>query len=154
MLTPIELKFWNDYLKESKLDPHGEYRLSASPAGNSNITDELIELYLCGKKRAGSSIVEDFTSAGDPLPAVGDYWILLDSHKKPVLLLKTVRTVINRFKSVPLEIALAEGEGDLSLEYWKRVHAELYTPHLKQWGLSNLDEAHVITEFFEIIYRA
>jgi hypothetical protein len=33
------------------------------------------------------------------------------------------------------------------------VHSELYTPHLRAWGLENLEDATVITEFFRIVYR-
>jgi len=60
---------------------------------------------------------------------------------------------MNKFKDVPFEIALAEGEGDLSLDYWRRVHTEIYLPHLAGWGISSLDDATVITEFFKIVNR-
>ena len=60
---------------------------------------------------------------------------------------------IHKFNEVPVEIAVAEGEGDLTLEYWRKVHGELYVPYLKTWSLKNISEATVITEFFEIVYR-
>ena len=40
--------------------------IEAAFAGNRGFTDELLALYLAGKKHAGSSIVEDFLTAGDP----------------------------------------------------------------------------------------
>ena len=60
---------------------------------------------------------------------------------------------INRFKDVPQSIADAEGEGDRTLAHWRKVHSELYAPHLKQWRIDNLDEAEVITEHFELVFR-
>ncbi|MGZ3771474.1 MAG: ASCH domain-containing protein [Bdellovibrio sp.] len=65
----------------------------------------------------------------------------------------TVKIVTHKFNKVPEEIAIAIGEGDLSLEYWKKVHSELYTPHLEKWGVNSIDVATVITEFFKIVYK-
>jgi len=149
----MELNFWNSYLdtvpdKESLQDVFVE----AMPAGNFQITDNLIELYFAGKKIAGSSLVEDFASAGDPLPKVGNFWIVLASDKKPKLILKTKKIEIHKFAEVPQYVATAEGEGDLSLDYWKREHAKIYEPHLANWGIKDLNQANVITEFFELVF--
>ncbi len=127
--------------------------VSASFAGNKEITDELLGLYLKGKKTAGSSIVEDFLSAGDPLPKVGNFWIFLNSQNIPSCILKTIEIKIHKFNEVSIEIAIAEGEGDLTLEYWRKVHSELRTPFLENWGLACIEEATVITEFFKVVYK-
>ena len=116
-LNPQQQAYWEPYLATlPAADRPRNPVVTASFAGNAEITDGLLELYLSGKKHAGSSIVEDFLSAGDPLPAVGNYWIFLDSTETPRLILLTERTVLNKFFEVPKEIAIAEGEGDLSLE--------------------------------------
>jgi uncharacterized protein YhfF len=147
-------KFWNHYLE---ITPHlknlQDLHVEANPAGNFAITDELIALYLKGKKYAGSSLVEDFVTAGDPLPKVGNYWIVLGSDQSPKLILKTIKVEINKFGKLPERIAIAEGEGDLSLNYWHQVHTELYSPYLEKWNVKDINEAHVITEFFEIVYK-
>ncbi len=154
LLKPHELAYWEKYLqtlpKEQR--PQDAF-VTTGYAGTPEITDQLLELYLSGKKVAGSSIVEDFLSAGDPPPKVGNYWILLNSQAQPGCILRTEKTVINKFKEVPIEIAIAEGEGDLTLEYWKRVHLELYSPFLESWGIDDIDKASVITEFFKIVYQ-
>ena len=153
-LTPLERDFWLEFVNRASIDISEVVKVEASPAGNFDITDDLIGLYKLGKKHAGSSIIEDFESAGDPLPAVGDLWILLNSKKIPVMILKTIKTEIHKFKDVPERIAIAEGEGDLSLEYWRKTHSDLYSPYLKEWGVEDLSDASVITEFFEIVYRS
>jgi 5-formyltetrahydrofolate cyclo-ligase len=94
-------------------------RITAAMPGNEAIADELVELYLAGKKTAGSGLVKDYETAGDPLPKVGDQWTILDSRRRPRATAKTVRVEIHRFRDVPVEIAIAEGEGDLSLDYWR-----------------------------------
>lgn len=153
-LKPKEKLFWQQYLEtipehERPIAPD----VSAAFCGNREITDELLALYLLGKKTAGSGIVKDYETVGDPLPKVGGYWIILDSKEDPRCIVRTVRVVFNRFKDIPAEIAMAEGEGDCSVAYWKRVHAELYTPFLAQWGVTDLDEAEVVTEFFEMVHK-
>ena len=153
-MKPQQRKFWDEHLAglppaRRPRDP----RVSAAFAGNRKITDGLIALYLAGKKTAGSGLVGDYLTAGDPLPRVGDYWIVLDSRSRPRLLLKTVRVEINLFKKIPKRIAVAEGEGDLSVASWKRVHGRFYAPFLKKWGIENIDDAEVITEHFELVHR-
>ena len=54
---------------------------------------------------------------------------------------------------MPEEVAIAEGEGDLSLDYWRKAHIEFFTPYLKSWGVTELDKETLITEFFEIVYK-
>jgi uncharacterized protein YhfF len=152
-LKPIESAYWRAYqrsLPTGKEDK--QYLITASCAGTPEITDSLLALYLAGKKSAGSSVMEDFLAAGDALPAVGNYWILLDSRGQPGCILKTEKVLTYRFSEVPEAIAIAEGEGDLSLGYWREVHGALWRPYLASWNLSRLEEATVITEFFSLVY--
>ncbi len=150
---PEEL-FWLEYLKTTPPGLPEIPRITASYAGNKLTTDDLLHLYLIDKKTASSSILEDFTSANEPIPKIGDFWIILNSKDEPSCILRTERVVVfNKFKHVTKEIAIAEGEGDLSLEYWRRVHKDFYSPFLKSWGLTDIEDATVITEFFKIVYK-
>ena len=155
-LTPSAQAYWQSYLKT--LSPSEQHELAqafveSSVAGNVEIADRLLALYLNGKKTAGSSLVQDFVVSGDPLPKVGDFWIILDSKSNPRCIVKTVRLEINLFKDVGEKIAKAEGEGDLSLWQWRVGHRKFFTPSLERFGISDLDQAEVITHFFEVVYR-
>lgn len=134
------LAFWRGYLDR--------LHVSASYAGNADLTDSLIALYLTGRKTAGSSVVQDFLSCGDRLPSVGDFWIVLDREERPRLLLRTVSIERHMFMDVPASVALAEGEGDSSLTFWREEHRRLYVPHLEKWGLARIEDAEIITEHF------
>lgn len=146
------IQFWDAYLESVGLDGDDLY-VEASIAGDYAIADDLLELYLLGKKTAGSGLVQDFKLAGDELPVVGNYWIVLDTNDNPSCILKTVRVEINKFKNITLEIAQAEGEGEQTVEYWHRVHREFFTPFLADLKITNLDEEDVVTEFYELVYR-
>lgn len=153
-LKPAERAFWNAYL--SAIPPDRRPRkpfVEAAFAGSRESTDGLIDLYLQDKKTAGSSLVKDFVSMGDPLPKVGNHWIILDSRDQPRLLVRTTRIEINLFGAIPKSVARAEGEGDLSVSHWKKVHREAFSPFLAQWGIDDLDQAEVITEYFKILQK-
>jgi len=153
-LTESENEFWLDYLNSVSIPAkQSSCNVEASPAGNYSITDQLIELYLTGKKTAGSSLVEGFEFSHDPLPEIGDFWIVLNGKNQPRLILKTIKIEIHRFRDVPEYVAIAEGEGDLSLEYWKKSHKEFYKSNIQLWGIKDIDDAHVITEHFEVVWK-
>jgi uncharacterized protein YhfF len=153
-LNEVELQYWQKYLvtipnANRPIDP----TIEGSYAGNVDCTDKLLELYLTGKKTAGSSLAEDFISNGEPIPKVGNYWILLDSKNQPSCILRTERVVLNKFTAVPPEISVAEGEGDLTLEYWQKSHQKYFSPFLQDFGITDINEAIIVTEFFALIYK-
>ncbi|MDD0851684.1 ASCH domain-containing protein [Halobacteriovorax sp. GB3] len=145
-------EFWEEYLETLEARP-ARPNVEIGIAGNEAIADELLELYLSGKKTAGSGLVKDYELAGDELPKVGNYWIILNSKGEPKCIVKTIRVEFTRFDQVTEEIARAEGEGDLSIEHWRKAHVEFFTPYLKDWQISNLDEETLVTEFYEVVYK-
>ena len=146
------VEYWNSYLRTLEDRPSNPV-VEASISGNDEIADELLDLYLSGKKTAGSGLVKDYELAGDPLPKVGNYWIILNSSKEPKCIVKTIRVELYQFDQVPLEVAVAEGEGDLSLEQWKKAHIDFFTPFLKEWGILDLDKEILVTEFYELVHK-
>jgi uncharacterized protein YhfF len=152
-MTPQAREFWRRYLA-TRTDPLENAVVEASMPGNAQIADKLIALYRSGRKTAGSSLVRDYEVAGDPLPQAGRHWILLDSAGAPQLIARTERVEIYKFSDVGEEIARAEGEGDLSLAYWREAHRRFFTPYLAALGIDDLDQALVITEFFTLVFAA
>lgn len=152
-LKSTELAYWQKFVSSTGEPNLNNAVVTAGYAGTPEITDGLLALYLNGKKTAGSSPVEDFLVTGDRMPQVGDYWIFLNSKGEPSLILKTEKTVLNKFENIPAEIAIAEGEGDLSVAYWKKVHGELYAPYLEKWGVKDIGELTILTEYFKIVFR-
>ncbi|MDP7321549.1 MAG: ASCH domain-containing protein [Bacteriovoracaceae bacterium] len=147
-----ELEYWNSYLETLEVIPE-DPKVEVGIAGNPEIADELLNLYLKGKKTAGSGLVKDYELAKDLLPEVGNFWIILNSKNEPKCIVKTVRVKFYQFDQVPQEVAYAEGEGDLSLDHWKKAHREFFTPFLQKWGISDLDKETVVTEFYEVVYK-
>ena len=150
MLSQECTQYWQTYCQSKKIDKNTS--VEASIAGNEAIADKLLEIYLQGKKTAGSGLVRDYEEAGDPLPKEGDHWIILDTKSKPRCIVKTIAVEIHLFSQVPLRIAIAEGEGDLSLEYWREGHRKFFLS-LDHLTIDNIDQEQVVTEFFEVVWK-
>jgi len=52
---------------------------------------------------------------------------------------------------VPVEFAIAEGEGDLSYEYWWNAHKKFFTIELAEFGLEFSEDMLGICERFELV---
>ena len=151
-LNDEQLIFWHEYL-DSIGASEDDFYVEASIAGNSEIADELLQLYLDGKKSAGSGLVKDYELAGDDLPKVGNHWVILDSEENPRCIVKTIAVEFHQFADVPEKVAIAEGEGDLSIAYWKQAHRKFFTPYLADLQIEDLEQAQVVTEFYQVVYK-
>ena len=83
------------------------------------LCDRLLALVRSGAKTASCGALRDF-AAGEPMPEVGRRDVALDWDGNPALLIETVEVSIMRFRDVPEDFALAEGEGDF--QAWKQGH--------------------------------
>lgn len=104
--------------------------------------DELFDLVAAGKKRATCSLYYDDKS----LSRVGEINIIYNSKNQQIKIKITdVRTA--RFCDIDESWAIKEGEGDLSLEYWRRVHKKFFKnikPDFKETDVLELNEFVVI----------
>jgi uncharacterized protein YhfF len=148
MMAPEHRAFWDDFVRRAGIRNSSSIVVTASIPGDKSLANDLVAAYLNGTKTAGSGLVKSYEVAGDPLPKIGNYWIILDSDERPRCIGKTIRVEINPFLKVSEEIALAEGDG--SLENWRKVHREFFGAYLAQLGIEDLDQALVVTEFFEV----
>jgi uncharacterized protein YhfF len=87
------------------------------------LADELLALVLEGKKRATCWAV----SEGLKGALVGKSMVVLDSKRRPRVVLKTNELVQRRFDEVDEQFAYDEGEGDRSLAYWRKAHERYFT---------------------------
>lgn len=147
-MTPAQLTFWENFVKRTGIDCSSVI-VEASMPGDKTIADDLVTKYLKHTKTAGSGLVKSYEMAGEPLPKIGNYWIILDSKEHPKCIAKTMRVEVNMFIDVSEEIAIAEGDG--SLENWRQVHRDFFGNYLEKLEIRDLDQALIVTEFFEIL---
>ena len=101
------------------IEPSYWEALPRSAFGDSpELADELLDLILAGRKRATC-----WSAVGDADGGkVGARWVVEDGKGRPRAILETVEIHRKRFNEVDEDFAAAEGEGDLTLGYWRRAH--------------------------------
>jgi uncharacterized protein YhfF len=87
------------------------------------LADELLNLVLIGKKTATCWSA----SEGDKGVEAGKQWVVKDGLGRPRAVLETVELTRRGFGDVDPAFAFEEGEGDRSLEYWRRAHTDYFT---------------------------
>jgi len=112
----------------------------------------LAQLVIDGVKTATCSGLIFYGIENEPLPSVDEYSIILNSKDEPVAIIKTVDVKIMPMNEVPEDFAMAEGEGDRSYQYWKKVHEEFFTKALNDAGLQFSEDMMLVCERFELVH--
>jgi uncharacterized protein YhfF len=86
------------------------------------LADELLGLVIKGIKTATCS-TEDEPNTSTP----GERWIVLDGHGEPRCVIETTEVSYRRFDDVDANFAFEEGEGDRSLDHWRKAHRAYFT---------------------------
>ena len=109
------------------------------------LANQLADLVVKGKKTASCGSLAAYQSEDNP-PKVGSYHIILDGQQKPVCVIRITSLRLVRFCDVDEAFARKEGEGDLSLEYWRTEHRRFFT----QAG-SFSEEMELVAEEFTVV---
>lgn len=115
--------------------------------------DKLAELVLQGTKTATCSVYDLYLIYNEKIPQEGDYSIILNSNKEAVCIIRTLKVYVTEFSRVSEEHAFKEGEGDRSLEYWRKVHSNFVTNELASVNKLFDEHSKVVCEEFEVVYR-
>ena len=113
--------------------------------------DQLIDLVLKGEKQATTHLEIDFDMNSIRRREVGDYWVVLNQSLEPACLIQVTDIEIKRFSEVDVSLAIREGEGDLSLAHWAKVHEDYYMQQCKSLGVEFQEELLVVVEGFKLI---
>ena len=114
--------------------------------------DQCALLVLSERKRATAPSLWFFESRGLPLPAAGDFDVVTDWKGIAQCIIQTTAVSIVRFCDVTPEHAMAEGEGDGSLEFWRSIHWSYYQRELAGTGYAPVEEMPVVCQYFKRIY--
>lgn len=112
------------------------------------MADELLALVLVGTKTATCSSMAEYELDGEPLPNEGERWIVLDGGDTPACIIETFSIEITPFNEVSADFAAAEGEGDLSLEYWTEAHRTFFEGQPHGWT----EDMPLICDRFKVIH--
>ena len=114
--------------------------------------DTLAELVRTGVKTATASAYPFYELEGEELPKAGEYSVILNTKNEAVCIICTTKVYVTPYREVTAEQAWKEGEGDRSLDYWRRVHEAFFRKELEAVGLIFTEDMGVVCEEFEVIY--
>lgn len=121
---------------------------------SKEMADELCELVLEGLKTATSSAFCLYELQKERVPKEGDYSIILNGNNEAVGIVQNRKVTILPFDEVPEEIAIEEGEGDRTLDYWRRVHEDFFKRAFAKENLTFTTKIEIVCEQFELVYAA
>ena len=155
-MTEEKIKtYWQEFLSTLPADsPYRSKTYVAEGWGDSPaLANELGALIVQGIKNATCSAVWEWEAEGNPIPEEGYITIALDGRGEPRCIVETYEISIRRYNEVDADFAHAEGEGDLSLEYWRAAHKRYFTRTLAKIGKEFSEDMPLVCERFRVIYK-
>lgn len=109
------------------------------------LANELVNLVINGRKSATCCSLKSFLSESEPAK-IGGISIILNGENEPKCVIRTTVLKLVKFNEVTEEFAKKEGEGDLSLDYWRGEHKAFFT---REGSFS--DDMELVAEEFVLI---
>ena len=148
-------RYWEQFL--ASLPPDSPYRTKTYVAegwgDHPALADELGALIVQGIKTATCSGLWEWVAGGNTYPQAGLTSNALDGRGEPLCIVETVEVTIRKYNEVDADFARDEGEGDLSLDYWREAHKNYFSLVLPKIGKEFSEEMPLVCERFRVIYK-
>lgn len=117
------------------------------------MADELGTLVVSGRKTATCTALWEFEAGEEALPRVGEKSVILGGNGEPLCIIETTEVEIRRYDEVDGRFAAEEGEGDLSLEYWRGAHRRFFARTLPAIGRAFSEDMPLVCERFRVVHK-
>ncbi|HVF91082.1 MAG TPA: ASCH domain-containing protein [Blastocatellia bacterium] len=145
--------FWKEFCRTGSgpgpSDPYQAWYFGDSRA----LADELCDLVLQGKKKATACLVWEAELDPGSAPVLNGYSVVTDFDGNPRCIIRTREIRVVPFDEVDERFAAEEGEGDQSLEFWRRVHWDYFSRKCEEMGKEASPAMAVMCERFEVVYQ-
>jgi len=144
---------WGDYLDAHLEDAFHEAPKTIYFCDNEADANECTKLVKAGVKKATSDSLLGLQYRKERLPKIGDYTVVTDWEGEAQCIVRTTKVVLRPFFSINEEYARMEGEGDKSLDYWKKNHWDYYTRELEEFDRVPRESMIIVCQEFEKIFE-
>lgn len=154
-MNAVEQAFWDEFIANTDIAEPVVFGSSWSFGDTVDMAEELGQLVLEGKKTGTTSAVAFYELEGVAFPTENDVCdILLNGANQPIAILQNKKVTPFMFRDVTEEMARLEGEGDLSLDYWRAAHRQFFKSEFAKENLVyDEDNLALIYQEFEVIYQ-
>ena len=142
---------WNNYIDENPEKKNIKTPISFYFCDNEIDANECAVLVVKGIKRATATSVWWYEKNNEPLPKVGDQYIITDWNGNAKAVIETIKIEQVPYNKITAEFAQIEGEGDKSLEQLKRIHKDYYTREMKPFTQQFDENMIIMCEQFKIV---
>jgi uncharacterized protein YhfF len=127
------------------------YFLPMSIGSALESANEGVVLILNGTKTLTSSPFWDYPDGR--IPFVGALGVLLDGLQTPRGIVETTQVEIMPFGAITEDMARAYGEGERTVEWWRRVMGAFYRASAARHNAILTDDTSHIWEWFTVVHR-
>jgi uncharacterized protein YhfF len=142
--------FWQDFVRHAGLGA-ADYQVVAF-GGSWRMATELAELVVASIKRATASLMRDYAKGRWPLPAVGDFVVVIDGAGTPRCIWRTTEIEIKPLDTADARFAWDEGEGDRTLDWWLAAHRRYFARQAAREGFEMHDAIETVFERFTVVW--
>ena len=153
MTTSKVEEYWARFCRTSGLEIDTPYQ-SWYFANSREMALELAELVIAGKKTATASLAKTNELIPENAPIDNGYSVVTAFDGEPLCVIQTIQIRHLPFRDVDAPFAADEGEGDLSLEYWRRVHRDYFEKEASELGFEFNEDSIVCCERFKLPFFA
>ncbi|MEJ8855134.1 ASCH domain-containing protein [Variovorax robiniae] len=153
-IPPTIAEYWEAFCAEVGGDCANRFFEAFHFDDNEASANALANLVLTGVKRATAALAWSYEKAGASLPKPGALSVVTYWDGRPACVIETLEVEVLPFEQVTAEFAAIEGEGDGSLEYWRRVHWSYFGRECARVGREPSLTMPIACERFKVVYRA
>jgi uncharacterized protein YhfF/ribosomal protein S18 acetylase RimI-like enzyme len=150
-LAEIKKRYWDRFTKERPEYAGRAYDSWMFCSGEKQ-PNRLLALVKTGLKRATSS-ARDLYGPDEEKPFAGSVSLITYGNGLPGCIIETEEVLHRNFLTVTEEEARLEGEGDLSLAYWRREHEKHFRREYAQWEKTFSFHIPIVYERFRVIFN-
>lgn len=121
--------------------------------GNTpELVRELGELVRAGRKKASAGALWLHEAEGEALPRKGEVQVVIDWDGAPLAVIEITDVRVVAFDQVDEAFAREEGEGDCTLEWWRRAHWEYFTEELPKIARQPSPDMPLVCTTFRLVH--
>ena len=130
--------------------PPGRVRVDGY-GDSAELSESLLQLIRSGQKRAGTGLLWAYEHDGEEIAKTGDVEIVINHLNEPALVTRITSADVVPYSDVTAEYAAIEGEGDGSLEYWRKAHWAFFSRECARIGREPDESMPVVCSIFEVL---
>ena len=152
-MRPTIKQFWDDFIKRNPVFLHTKIPEAYHFCNNKKDADACAILTVQGIKQATSPSLWWYKQFNMPKTKVGDLDIITNFQCQPKAIIQFTKIEHLKFKDITAEYASIEGEGDKSLDYWKKVHWDYYAEEMKPFDERPSEDMVIVCQHFKTIWK-